>query len=149
MQQQKDVLLTAMSDILFVVFVSEVFHRVNRWYFKDSRNSMITGGMLLISKSYFNFGWCTVLNQMLYLFLRKRLISLNRVSNVNHVFLTIKLVFIRIIFFSQISTVAPGFARSYYSMLENTCKDICSGSKYENTPINFTRTHNTFFRSAT
>ena len=100
MQQQKDVLLTAMSDILFVVFVSEVFHRVNRWYFKDSRNSMITGGMLLISKSYFNFGWCTVLNQMLYLFLRKRLISLNRVSNVNHVFLTIKLVFIRIIFFS-------------------------------------------------
>ena len=101
MQQHKDVLLTAMSDILLVVFVSEVFHRVNRWYFKDSRNSMITGGMLLIVKNYFNLSWCTVLNQMLYLFLRKRLISLNRVSNVNYVFffLTIKLVFIRFILF--------------------------------------------------
>ena len=86
MQQHKDVLLTAMSDILLVVFVSEVFHRVNRWYYKDSRNSMITGGMLLIVKNYFNLSWCTVLNQMLYLFLRKRLISLNRVSNVNYVF---------------------------------------------------------------
>ena len=30
-------------------------------------------------------------------------------------------------------------------MLENTCKDISSGSKYENTLNNFTRTHEAFF----
>ena len=91
MHQHKDVLLTAMSDILHVLFLPEVIYRVIRWnfkdVFKDSRyNIIITGGMLLIVKNYFNLSWCITFNQMLYLIFRKRLFILNRVSNVNHVF---------------------------------------------------------------